>query len=74
MKWYIIFSGDNRFRVLKTIFTTYQKAWNIANEMANKQNKDFEHYDILGGFELKEEMEEEIKLQSARQPIFFQKN
>ena len=61
MKWYIIFSGDNQFRVLKIIKTTYELAWDTANKMATDPKKDFEHYDVLGPFYSEEEMKLEIK-------------
>ncbi len=65
MKWYIIFSGDYEFRVLKKIKTTYTKVWDIANKMADDPKKDFEHYDVLGGFDSQKEMELEIQRQRA---------
>lgn len=55
MKWNIIFSGDYNFAVLKTMYSTYDQAWNTANKLAERYEGIFEHYDVLS-FDSEKEM------------------
>jgi hypothetical protein len=55
-----MFSGDYNFTVIKTMRCTYDEAWKIANETANKLGGIIDHYDIMGDFESETEMQKDI--------------
>lgn len=60
MKWYCIYSGDKNFVVLDFVCGTHETAWNEADIIASNLSHVIEHYDVLGGFDSKIEMQEEI--------------
>jgi hypothetical protein len=70
-KLHIIFSGDREFRVLRTVRTTHEEAWEIANRLAQHPNKDFDHYDVLGGYDTEQEMDEDIRQHYAQSKLGY---
>jgi len=59
--FYVIYSNDIGIKVIKTLYATYDEAWQVANDMYESGDYGFEHYDVVGSFKTKKAAMKQIK-------------